>query len=213
MPARSSIVGPLSDKFGRRPVILGGLLLMVLSNVAGILADTLTQVIAARIVQAFGAAAGLAVGRAMIRDLYDRDRAASMIGIVVGSMMVAPMIGPFLGGVLETAYGWRTIFWFLGAVSLLVLLWAWATLPETRRVNTGPERSGLHPRRARADRQPAISWLRHCAGARRGDVLHLRVRRRLRRHQPDGPLQRRVRRLVRARRDRLHGRQPDVRAA
>jgi DHA1 family bicyclomycin/chloramphenicol resistance-like MFS transporter len=111
------IVGPLSDRFGRRPVILGGLLLMVLSNVAGVLAETLTQVIAARIVQAFGAAAGLAVGRAMI--------------------------GPFLGGVLETAYGWRTIFWFLGIVSLVILLWAWATLPETRRVNTGPERAGF----------------------------------------------------------------------
>jgi MFS transporter, DHA1 family, multidrug resistance protein len=137
------IVGPLSDKFGRRPVILAGLLLMVLSSVGGSVAVSLHQVIAARIVQALGAAAGLAVGRAMIRDLYERDRAASMIGIVVGSMMIAPMIGPFFGGVLETAYGWRTIFWFLGGVSLIVFLWAWATLPETRRVRTGPDASGF----------------------------------------------------------------------
>jgi DHA1 family bicyclomycin/chloramphenicol resistance-like MFS transporter len=137
------VVGPLSDKFGRRPVILGGLFLMVVSNAAGILADSLPQVIAARVVQAFGAAAGLAVGRAMIRDLYDRDRAAAMIGIVVGSMMVAPMIGPFFGGVLETAYGWRAIFWFLGVMSLAVFVWACVALPETRRVATGPDAAGF----------------------------------------------------------------------
>jgi DHA1 family bicyclomycin/chloramphenicol resistance-like MFS transporter len=79
----------------------------------------------------------------MIRDLYDRDRAASMIGIVVGSMMIAPMIGPFFGGVLETAYGWRAVFWFLGAVSLVVFLWACVMLPETRRVRTGPDALGF----------------------------------------------------------------------
>lgn len=137
------VVGPLSDRFGRRPVILAGLFLMVLSNVAGVFAVTLPQLIAARIIQALGAASGLAVGRAMIRDLYDRDRAASMIGIVVGAMMIAPMIGPFIGGMLETAYGWRTIFYFLGGVSLVIFLWAWATLPETRRVQTGTDAAGF----------------------------------------------------------------------
>jgi len=137
------VVGPLSDRYGRRPVILSGLTLMVLANAAGLFALSLHQVIAARIVQALGAASGLAVGRAMIRDLYDRDRAASMIAVVVGAMMVAPMIGPFLGGILETAYGWRTVFLFLGAISLGVLVWAWVALPETRRFQTGQHASGF----------------------------------------------------------------------
>lgn len=137
------VVGPLSDKFGRRPVILAGLFLLVLSNVAACLSVSLEQVIAARIVQALGAASGLAVGRAMIRDLYDRDRAASMIGVVVGSMMIAPMIGPFFGGTLETIYGWRAIFWFLGTVSVVIFAWAWTMLPETRRINKGPAAAGF----------------------------------------------------------------------
>jgi DHA1 family bicyclomycin/chloramphenicol resistance-like MFS transporter len=137
------VVGPLSDRYGRRPVILGGLALMVIANAAGLFALTLHQVIAARIVQALGASSGLAVGRAMIRDLYDRDRAASMIAIVVGAMMVAPMIGPFFGGLLETSYGWRTVFLFLGAISLVIFLWAWAALPETRRIASGQHASGF----------------------------------------------------------------------
>src|SRR4029077_18950350 len=72
------IMGPLSDKFGRRPVLLGGLALMVAASVACIFAETLPQLIAARFFQALGGASGMVVSRAIIRDIYERDRVASM---------------------------------------------------------------------------------------------------------------------------------------
>jgi DHA1 family bicyclomycin/chloramphenicol resistance-like MFS transporter len=70
----------------------------------------------------------------MIRDLYDRDRAAAMIGWVTMTTVVVPMVAPLLGGILDTAFGWRAIFVFLGAMSLAVLIWAAVALPETRPV-------------------------------------------------------------------------------
>src|SRR3954468_21380065 len=83
------IMGPLSDRFGRRPVLLGGIGLMVAASAAGIFAETLPQLIAARFLQALGGASGMVVSRAIIRDLYSRDRISSMISLVIGVMMVA----------------------------------------------------------------------------------------------------------------------------
>ena len=82
------IMGPLSDRFGRRPVLLGGLALMVVASVACIFAETLPQLIAARFFQALGGAAGMVVSRAIIRDIYERDRVASMISLVVAALMI-----------------------------------------------------------------------------------------------------------------------------
>src|ERR1700720_657016 len=127
------IMGPLSDKFGRRPVLLAGLGLMVAASAACILAQTLPQLIAARFFQALGGATGMVVSRAIIRDLYSRDRISSMISLVIAVMMIAQMLSPLTGGLLETAFGWRSIFYLITAASLVITVTIALALPETRR--------------------------------------------------------------------------------
>ena len=82
--------------------------------------------------QAVGASTGIVIGRAIIRDLYERERAAAMIGLVTTAMVIAPMISPLIGGILDTTFGWEAIFLFIAAFSCVVLLWAALVLPETR---------------------------------------------------------------------------------
>ena len=127
------VMGPLSDKFGRRPVLLAGLTLMVAASAACSFAETLPQLIAARFLQALGGAAGMVVSRAIIRDLYSRDRISSMISLVIAVMMIAQMLSPLTGGLLETAFGWRAIFYVITAASLAVAVIIAVALPETRR--------------------------------------------------------------------------------
>jgi DHA1 family bicyclomycin/chloramphenicol resistance-like MFS transporter len=127
------IMGPLSDRFGRRPVLLAGLTLMVAASAACSFAETLPQLIAARFLQALGGAAGMVVSRAIIRDLYSRDRISSMISLVIAVMMIAQMLSPLTGGLLETAFGWRAIFYVITAASLVIAVMIAVTLPETRR--------------------------------------------------------------------------------
>lgn len=126
------LLGPLSDRFGRRPVVLGGLTLNMLASLAAIAAASIEALIVTRIIQAVGASAGIVMGRAIIRDLYERDSAAAMIGLVTTAMVIAPMIAPLVGGILDTAFGWEAIFLFIAGCSGVVLLWAIFLLPETR---------------------------------------------------------------------------------
>jgi MFS transporter, DHA1 family, multidrug resistance protein len=127
------VMGPLSDRFGRRPVLLAGLALMVLASAACIFAQTLPQLIAARFLQALGGATGMVVSRAIIRDLYSRERISSMISLVIAVMMIAQMLSPLTGGLLETAFGWRSIFYVITAASLVITVAIAVSLPETRR--------------------------------------------------------------------------------
>jgi len=116
------IMGPLSDKFGRRPVLLWGLALMVAASIACMFAQNLPQLIAARFLQALGGATGMVVSRAIIRDLYERDRIGAMISLVIAVMMIAQMLSPLTGGLLETAFGWRAIFYVVTAASLVIAI-------------------------------------------------------------------------------------------
>jgi DHA1 family bicyclomycin/chloramphenicol resistance-like MFS transporter len=137
MAVSQLVLGTLSDRFGRRPVMLAGLALTVVASFAALAASSVTGLIVARTCQAFGATAGIVIGRAVVRDLYDRDRAASMIGWVTMAMVVAPMIAPLIGGALDTALGWHAIFAFVGLFAAAILVWASFQLPETRKVATG----------------------------------------------------------------------------
>jgi DHA1 family bicyclomycin/chloramphenicol resistance-like MFS transporter len=130
------VMGPLSDRFGRRPVLLAGLGLMVAASAACIFAETLPQLIAARFVQALGGATGMVVSRAIIRDLYSRERISAMISLVVAVMMIAQMLSPLTGGLLETTFGWRSIFYVVTIASLIIAVAIALALPETRRGRT-----------------------------------------------------------------------------
>ena len=127
------VMGPLSDRFGRRPVLLAGLSLMVVASLGCIVAQTLPQLIALRFLQALGGATGMVISRAIIRDLYPRDRVGAMISIVIAVMMIAQMLSPLAGGLLETAFGWRSIFYVVTAGAVVTTLAIAVALPETRR--------------------------------------------------------------------------------
>ena len=137
------VTGPLSDKFGRRPVLLAGLMLMTAATIACIFAQTLPQLIGARFFQAVGGGTGMVMSRAIIRDLYPRERVGGMLSLVIGVMMIAQLLSPLIGGLIETSFGWRAIFYFMAATATFVTVSIAWELPETRRVVAKTSDSGF----------------------------------------------------------------------
>lgn len=126
------MLGPLSDRFGRKPVLMTGLFITAAASVAAMFATSIATLIFWRALQALGASSGLVIGRAIIRDLYSRERAASMIGLVTTVMVLAPMAAPLIGGIIDTTFGWQYTFVLTAVMAGSVLFWTFFTLPETR---------------------------------------------------------------------------------
>ncbi len=137
------LTGPLSDRFGRRPVLLAGLGLAVIATIICMFAQTLPQLIAGRFLQALGGATGMVMSRAIIRDLYPRERVGGMISLVIAVMMIAQLLSPLIGGLLETSFGWRAIFYFMAATSIAITVGIALGLPETRPRQTSADDSGF----------------------------------------------------------------------
>ncbi len=127
------ICGPLSDRYGRRPVLLFGLALYVAASIACAFAPSISALVAARLVQAFGACVGPVLGRAIVRDVHGRAGAARVLAYMSAAMAVAPALGPILGGFLEVWFGWRANFLVLVIYGAGGLVAASALLPETNR--------------------------------------------------------------------------------
>ncbi|MBE2274757.1 MAG: multidrug effflux MFS transporter [Rhodobacteraceae bacterium] len=124
------VIGPLSDRFGRRKVTLAALALFLAFTLGTLVAPNATVFLACRMGQAV-VAAGMVMARAIVRDLVADAEAASMIGYVTMGMSLVPMIGPLIGGFLDEAFGWQASFGFLFLVGLATLLLVWADLGET----------------------------------------------------------------------------------
>ncbi len=123
-------IGPLSDRYGRRPVILVALAVFLVSTVVCFLTTNIWIFLVFRIIQAT-IASGFALSRAIVRDMVPTEQAASMIGYVTMGMALVPMIGPLIGGYLEEAYSWHASFYFLFVFGLIVFLAIYLDLGET----------------------------------------------------------------------------------
>lgn len=134
------VCGPLADRFGRKPVLLGGAAIFVVACIGCSLSTTVEQLIAFRLLQGIGACTGPTLGRAITRDLFGPRRAARALSLIAMLMALAPAVAPTLGSAMLLVLPWPSIFVFLAAYGLLVAILVQRLLPESL-----PQRQSLHP--------------------------------------------------------------------
>lgn len=124
--------GPLSDRYGRRPVLLVGLVLYTVATLLCVLAPSIEWLIAGRALQAVGACSAPIAARALMRDIYDRERLAQVMAYVALAMGLAPSFAPVLGGFLQLWFDWQASFYAVAGFTSLMLVWA-LFMPETNK--------------------------------------------------------------------------------
>jgi DHA1 family bicyclomycin/chloramphenicol resistance-like MFS transporter len=127
------VYGALSDRYGRRVVLLFGLAIFAAATVLSIFAQTIETLIAARVLQGFGAASSAVIGRAIIRDLFGREQTAKVMAYVAMAMGLAPAFAPIIGGYLEEVYDWRGSFIVIAIFAIVMLVLTWCLLEETNK--------------------------------------------------------------------------------
>ena len=132
------IYGPLSDRFGRIPVLRAALLVFCAASAACALAPNIELLLTARAVQALGSSGAIVLARAIVRDLYSGARAGRELSLMGAIMSLAPVGAPMIGGALQSAFGWRSHFVLQIAFGLVAAFLVWRKLPETLRQRTGP---------------------------------------------------------------------------
>jgi DHA1 family bicyclomycin/chloramphenicol resistance-like MFS transporter len=125
--------GPLSDRFGRRPLLIAGLSVYVAASLACLVAQSIEQLVIARFVQSFGSIAAPVLARAMVRDLHEREAAARMLSLMGMVLGIGPIVAPMIGGVLQARYGWRASFVFITFFGLALWIAVTALLGESVR--------------------------------------------------------------------------------
>jgi DHA1 family bicyclomycin/chloramphenicol resistance-like MFS transporter len=138
------VLGPLSDRFGRRRVLLAGLAIFTTASLWCACTDSLDSLMLARVAQAIGGCVALAIPRAVVRDAFDGAQQGRAMAVISLNQSLVPAVAPLLGGLLVTLLSWRAVFLFCAGYGLLALVWAAASLPETMGRNESQERPSLH---------------------------------------------------------------------
>ena len=137
------IYGPLSDRYGRRPILIGGLTVFVIGSLGCMVSATIEELIVWRFVQAIGGCAGPVLVRAVVRDVYEKEEAARFLAYIASAMALAPAVAPMIGGWLHVLFGWRSHF---VALTLLGVLFIWAIFILLQETNKHCDRTATQVR-------------------------------------------------------------------
>jgi DHA1 family bicyclomycin/chloramphenicol resistance-like MFS transporter len=141
-------LGPLSDRFGRRPVLLSGLAIYALASLACALSTGIDPLVTARVVQGIAACGGPVIVRAIVRDHWSGTRAAQTLSSLTTVFAAGPLFAPIIGGAILVRFGWAAIFAAIALVTIMLLLAAWFGLAESL---ASPDREALRPARIAAN--------------------------------------------------------------